>query len=129
VTDTPLDFSSDIDNLQIQLTNRLTTVSGRVSNDRNTVALDATVIVFADDEGKWAPHSRFIETARPDQHGHFKIRGLPRASMSQLPLTPWNLAMNETPSCWQAGDPWHRSHTVGGRDLHTGPQTFRVLVM
>ncbi len=77
VTDTPLDFSSDIDNLQIQLTNRLTTVSGSVSNDRNAVALDATVIVFADDEGKWAPHSRFIETARPDQHGHFKIRGLP----------------------------------------------------
>ena len=31
VTDTPLDFSSDIDNLQIQLTNRVTTVSGSVS--------------------------------------------------------------------------------------------------
>jgi hypothetical protein len=77
VTDTPLDFSSDIDNLEIQLTNRATTVSGTVSTDRDTVALDATVIVFADDEGKWGPHSRFIETARPDQQGQFKIRGLP----------------------------------------------------
>jgi hypothetical protein len=77
VTDTPLDFSSDIDNIEVQLTNRATTVSGTVSTDRNAVALDATVIVFADDDGKWGPYSRFIESARPDQHGQFKILGLP----------------------------------------------------
>jgi Carboxypeptidase regulatory-like domain len=77
VTDTPLDFSSDMDNIEIQLTNRATTVSGTVSTDKNEVALDATVILFADDDGKWGPHSRFIESARPDQHGQFKIRGLP----------------------------------------------------
>jgi hypothetical protein len=77
VTDTPLEFSSDIDNIAIQLTNRVTTVSGTVSSDRNAVALDGTVIVFADDDGKWGPHSRFIESARPDQQGQFKIRGLP----------------------------------------------------
>jgi hypothetical protein len=41
------------------------------------VALDATVIVFADDSGKWGPRSRFIESARPDQQGRFKIQGLP----------------------------------------------------
>jgi hypothetical protein len=77
VTDTPSDFSSDVDNIEIQLTNRVTTVSGSVSDNRNAVAPDATVIVFADDDGKWGPHSRFIESARPDQHGQFKIRGLP----------------------------------------------------
>jgi Carboxypeptidase regulatory-like domain len=77
VTDTPLDFSSDIDNIEIQLTKQVTTLSGKVTNDTNAVALDATVIVFADDDAKWGPHSRFIESARPDQHGQFKIRGLP----------------------------------------------------
>ena len=77
VTDTPLDFSSDLDNIEIQLTNRVTTVSGGVLDDRNAVALDATVIVFADDDGKWGRYSRFIESARPDQRGQFKIRGLP----------------------------------------------------
>jgi hypothetical protein len=41
------------------------------------VALDATVIAFADDPGKWGPHSRFIESARPDQQGRFTIRRLP----------------------------------------------------
>jgi hypothetical protein len=77
VTDTPLDFSSDINNLEIQLTNRLTTVSGSVKTDRNTVALDGSVIIFADDDARWGPLSRFIQSARPDQHGQFKIRGLP----------------------------------------------------
>ena len=59
------------------MTRRLTTVSGNVSDGRGAVALDATVIVFADDSGKWGPQSRFIESARPDQQGRYTIRGLP----------------------------------------------------
>jgi hypothetical protein len=77
VTDTPLDFATDVEGLEIELTQRETTVSGGVSDDRGGEALDATVIVFADDPGKWAPHSRFIESARPDQQGRFTIKGLP----------------------------------------------------
>ena len=77
VTDTPLDFATDVDGLEIELTERSTTVSGGVSDDRGGVALDTTVIVFADDSGKWGPHSRFIQSARPDQKGRFSIRGLP----------------------------------------------------
>ncbi len=77
VTDTPLDFTADVDGLEVELTQRLTAVSGGVSDDRGRVALDATVVVFADDPGKWGPHSRFIETARPDQQGRFTIRSLP----------------------------------------------------
>ena len=77
VTDTPLDFATDIDGIEIELTERLTTVSGGVSDDRGGVALDTTVIVFADEPEKWGPHSRFIESARPDQQGRFTIRGLP----------------------------------------------------
>src|SRR5262245_5974118 len=77
VTDTPLDFSTDVDELEIELTRQVSAVSGGVSDDHNDVALDATVVVFADDPGKWGPRSRFIESARPDQQGKFTIRGLP----------------------------------------------------
>jgi hypothetical protein len=77
VTDTPLDFATDIAGLEIELTERVTTVSGSVSDDHGGVALDATVIVFADDPAKWGVRSRFIESARPDQQGRFKIQGLP----------------------------------------------------
>ena len=77
VTDTPLDFATDVDELEIELTQQVTIVSGGVSDDRGGVVLDATVIAFADDPGKWGPHSRFVESARPDQQGRFTIRGLP----------------------------------------------------
>ena len=77
VTDTPFDFTSDIDDLEVELTQRLTTVSGVVSDGRGGVALDAAVIVFADDPARWGEHSRFIDSARPDQRGRFTMRGLP----------------------------------------------------
>jgi carboxypeptidase family protein len=77
VTDTPLDFAKDVDELEIELTQRLTTVSGSVSDDRGGVAVDATVIAFAADPAKWGQHSRFIESARPDQQGRFTFRNLP----------------------------------------------------
>jgi hypothetical protein len=77
VTDTPLDFSTDIDELEVELTRRATSVSGSVLDDHGAVALDATVVVFADDPQKWGPHSRFIASARPDQRGRFTVHGLP----------------------------------------------------
>ena len=77
VTDAPLDFSSDADDLEIELTQQVTTVSGRVSDDRNRSVLDATVVLFADDPDRWGPHSRFIESTRLDQQGRYTIRGLP----------------------------------------------------
>lgn len=80
VTDTPLDFSTNIDDLEVELTRRVTTVSGRVMDDHGAIALDATVIVFADEPEKWGPQSRFIALARPDQQGRFTIRGLPPAN-------------------------------------------------
>jgi hypothetical protein len=77
VTDALLDFDSDIDGLEVELTQRLTTVSGTVKDTRGRVSLEGTIIAFADDPGKWGQQSRFIESARPDQQGRFSIRGLP----------------------------------------------------
>jgi hypothetical protein len=77
ITDTPLDFAADIDGLEIELTQRVTTVAGSVAEDRGGMAVDATVVAFADDPGKWGPRSRFIQSARPDQSGRFTIKGLP----------------------------------------------------
>lgn len=78
ITDVPLDFrNGDVGALEIELTQRVTTVSGMVSDGRGSVSLDGTVIVFADDPEKWGRQTRFIESARPDQQGRFTIRGLP----------------------------------------------------
>jgi hypothetical protein len=79
ITDTPLDVTpgQTISGLQITLTERLTEISGRLADVRNTPITDATIVIFPADEGRWMYQSRFIRAVRPDQDGRFQIRGLP----------------------------------------------------
>ena len=78
VTDTPFDFRpNDEINAEIVLTDRITQVSGTVSDRDDTPSSDFTVVVFPEDETKWAPPSRYVKSARPDQQGLVKILGLP----------------------------------------------------
>jgi hypothetical protein len=62
------------------LTNRLTEVSGVVTNARNEAVKEYSLIVFSHDRELWGPGSRFVRTGRPDQDGRFKISGLPVGS-------------------------------------------------
>jgi beta-lactamase regulating signal transducer with metallopeptidase domain len=80
VTDQPLEFSGDdVEGVEVQLTNRLTTIAGSVSDTRGQKVTDATVVMFADDAKTWRPGSRFVRIARPDQDGRYRIEGLPPA--------------------------------------------------
>jgi hypothetical protein len=78
LTDTFLDVTtSNLDGVEVLLTQRLTLVAGGVTDDRGQYTSDATIVVFADDPSRWGPQSRFIKTGRPDQNGRFSIRALP----------------------------------------------------
>jgi hypothetical protein len=78
MTDTFLDVTNgDLDGVEILLTQRLSLVSGGVTDGRGQVTSDATIVVFADDADRWGFQSRFVRTARPDQNGRFSIRALP----------------------------------------------------
>ena len=79
VTDRPFDFQPNevIEGAEIVLTDRITQVSGTVSNRDGAPSSDFTVVVFPEDETKWAPPSRYVKSARPDQQGLVKILGLP----------------------------------------------------
>jgi hypothetical protein len=78
VTDTPTDFgSADIDDLEVRITQRLTSVTGFVNDGRGQLTTSAIVVMFADDRARWGPGTRFVRTARPDQQGRFQIQGLP----------------------------------------------------
>jgi Carboxypeptidase regulatory-like domain len=63
--------------VQVVLTDRVTTVSGQVADDKGAPLADGTVLVFASDAEKWAEDSRYIRAARPDEQGQFVVRGLP----------------------------------------------------
>ena len=79
ITDVPLTLEpgTRLDGLRVVLTETSSSLSGSVRDDRGEVVLDATVVVFPDDEARWTPQSRFIATARPDTTGRFAIAGLP----------------------------------------------------
>lgn len=78
-TDAGIDFKSTetVAGVEIEVTNRATEVSGRVSDDRQQSTNDYTVVVFPRDSKKWTFNSRYVQIGRPDQSGQFKIRGLP----------------------------------------------------
>ena len=79
VTDMPLEFTAGqtLSALQVVLTDKITTVSGALTNTRGQAVTDATVVVFPADEQLWTYQSRYIRVARPDQQGRYQITGLP----------------------------------------------------
>lgn len=77
VTDTGIDFkpNEDVSGIEIQMTNRMTEVSGIVTDSRGRPVKDSSVVVFARDSKRWTS-SRYLGAGRPDQHGWFVVRSL-----------------------------------------------------
>jgi protocatechuate 3,4-dioxygenase beta subunit len=80
VTDTllTLEPGAQAAGVKVTLTQTAASLSGAVRDARGNAVLDATVVVFPDDESKWTYQSRFISAARPDTSGRYEIKGLPR---------------------------------------------------
>jgi hypothetical protein len=89
VGDTPFDVrgGEDLAGVQVILTDRVTSVSGRFADDKGAPVTDGTVIVFAEDAQKWSEDSRYVAAARPDQKGEYRIRGLPPGDYLAVALT------------------------------------------
>jgi hypothetical protein len=77
ITDTPIVFNTDVDDVEIVLTQRVSVISGVLTASKGGPVSDARVVVFADDPQRWGPRSRFIGASRPDASGQFTVRGLP----------------------------------------------------
>ncbi len=97
VTDAGIEFKAgrDLTGLEIELTNKLTTVSGLVSDTRGETAKDYSVIVFPQDQNRVTPGSRYVKTGRPDQDGRFKVSGLPPGeyyaiALDRIENVSWN---------------------------------------
>jgi len=75
VTDEPIDLKGQTSSARVVLTDRLTTISGVVQPRRQ--AADFSVVVFPDDVTRWNYPSRYVRVARANEHGQFRISGLP----------------------------------------------------
>jgi protocatechuate 3,4-dioxygenase beta subunit len=78
ITDAPIELASgqSLADVQVIVTDKITTVSGQLADEKGAPITDATVIVFANDSPKWNS-GRFVRAARPDQQGRWQIKGLP----------------------------------------------------
>jgi Carboxypeptidase regulatory-like domain len=77
VTDSiELRAGESISDVEVELTNKLTDVSGVVTTAKGEVVKDYSVVVFPQDRDKW-PTQRYLRLSRPDQDGRYKVTGLP----------------------------------------------------
>jgi len=63
--------------VQVVLTDRVATLAGTVTTERNEPAFGYTVILFSTDATTWRPQSRTIMATQPDQTGAYRFRGMP----------------------------------------------------
>jgi hypothetical protein len=97
VTDAGIEVrpSEDLADVEVELTNRPTDVSGVVTNAKGEAIKDYSVIVFPQDSDKWTPNSRYMRTSRPDQDGRYKVTGVPPGqylliALDYLDQNEWN---------------------------------------
>jgi hypothetical protein len=100
VTDKGIEFAPGraYEGLQIVMTQKVTDLSGLITDERNRPIVDATVIVFPANKELWTFASRYIRTARPDTNGRYDIRTLP-PSEDYMVIAVQNLESG------QGGDP------------------------
>jgi protocatechuate 3,4-dioxygenase beta subunit len=97
VTDSGIEFrpNEDVTEVEVELTNQVTSLSGVVTSGKGDALKDYSVVVFPQDRDKWTPGSRYMKTARPDQDGRYKVSGLPPGeyrviALDYLDQNEWN---------------------------------------
>jgi hypothetical protein len=90
VTDTPLTLRAGetLANVSIVFTDQQNEINGTLTNEQGTPVPDYTVLAFSTDSSLWRPQSRQIMTARPDQTGKYRIRGLPKGEYHLVAVDP-----------------------------------------
>ena len=79
VTDAPFELrpAQTVANVALVFTDQQSEINGKVTDQQDVPSPDFTVLAFSTDPAFWRPQSRQIMTARPDQTGQYRIRGLP----------------------------------------------------
>jgi hypothetical protein len=90
VTDTPIAVRSGqkIRNVTLTFFDRVSEIDGSITDAQGNAVTEYTVLAFSTDPSVWRAQSRQIMTARPDQTGMFKIRGLPSGEYYLVTVDP-----------------------------------------
>ncbi len=79
VTDTGVEFvpGRTVEDLQVVVTQKVTDLSGLVTDDRNRPVVDVSVVIFPANRERWGYLSRYMRTIRPDTEGRYNAGSLP----------------------------------------------------
>jgi hypothetical protein len=80
VTDTPLTFGTDaqsVSDLEIVLSDRVSEVTGTVTDARGRPLANRPVVLFSADRQLWSVGSRHLATTKTARDGTFSVMGLP----------------------------------------------------
>ena len=79
VTDSGIEIepNQNVDGIDVEVTSRVTTVTGIVADARGRTPADYTTVVFPQDRNLWTNARRYVKVGRPDHDGRFTIAGLP----------------------------------------------------
>ena len=77
ITDAGYHVSSDVDGVEVIMTDRETRVSGTARDARNQPATDYVAVFLPSEIKPGINMTRFMQTARPDQQGRYQAKGLP----------------------------------------------------
>jgi hypothetical protein len=97
VTDTGVEFKAGeaLSGLEIELTSRVSVITGSVTASNGSPLKDYTVVVFSESAELWRlPMTRWVTGTRPDQDGRFKVQNLPAgryyvAAVDYIPQGEW----------------------------------------
>jgi hypothetical protein len=126
VTDTPVQLRSGetLTNVAVVFTDQQNEINGTVTDDQGTPAPDFTVLAFPTDASLWRPQARQIMTARPDQTGKYRIRGLPPGQYYLVAVDPTEQGEWFEPAYLDEHRAGASRVTLGDGDLKT--QDFRI---
>ena len=126
VTDTPVPLRAGetLANVAVVFTDQQNEINGTVTNEQGTALPDYTVLAFSTDPSLWRPLSRQIMTARPDQTGKYRIRGLPRGDYYLVAVDPAEQGEWFEPTYLDEHRAGAQQLTLGDGDVKT--QNFKI---
>jgi hypothetical protein len=97
ITDTGAEFKAGetTSGLEIELTQKSTTVTGSVTAADGALLKDYTLVIFSESPESWRyPNTRWVSGSRPDQDGRVKVQNLPAGTyyavaVDYLPTGEW----------------------------------------
>ena len=126
ITDTPIELRSGerLERVEITFTDKTNEINGTLTNEPGAPVTEYTVLAFSTDPSFWRTQSRHIATARPDQTGKFRIRGLPAGGYYLATVDPAEQGEWFDPAYLEAHRLGSARVTLGDGDTKT--QDFKI---